>query len=1207
MPRSLIFITFTILFAFSNTNTVIAQTNSCTISNHDDGSASGKIDVRFYVLPDVYDPDIGTYAIYRGVPDLVNFSNRLEIWQNPHADLIIDSFRGLSADTYYVTFHDGINLHVFVRTILREGCTDPNANNYDPLAVINNGSCTYNTQTCPDITSVVSTEPSCGNSNGVIQIFSTGTSLQYSINGGGTYQSSDRFSSLGADTYNIKVRNSQLGCTDATTYTLNCNDDGACPTIDYIHIGNPPATCSSMDAWIDIVTPGTNNEYSIDGGGSWQSTSSFGGLSAGTYAIRTRNAETGCGDSRSFTLPCTPSCSDGKRNGSETGTDCGGPCAPCCPEDIRVTVLKHPYCPSGNEGQFAVYASGVDLEYSRNNGNSYQNSNVFNNVPAYNINIAVRSKKTGCVRKLFFPFQCVATCPSIESVEITEPNCDLVQSGQLTIVLSEGQGNLFPVKSGEIGASGSFVYEFSIDGGNTWQPGNSFPVDGGDYTVVVRNNETGCVTGQSVSITSCNSCYDGIQNGYETDEDCGGSQCHTCNCPTVNQIKQSASQIDQGSLGGLSGSGETKSTFICDLPENYDCPNCISYRSCHDDLDNDGDELCDCEDTDCSTWYSSLCTKPVEQCSDGLDNDFDGLVDCTDPQCDNSFVCQDAGANRSTDSDIELRKEILLNEYEHISNFIAVEGIPIWDKSLRLGPIGSAYPKAVPVLRPQGIKLSGVLFVDNRETIRYRYYSREEIDLMAGKPEKESSSGNSSETSHSLEDKVRIVGMFHQLQANLGGTLDPYHNTFLDQSKNQISASLQKMPGCEPYTKCVTLQECTIYGGCFDTPENIIEHLPERQLCWTGIDCPRGDDGIFDDRSTGGIGTVQGGGSSGLSINTGSEAFNDRITACNEGGGPGDPPVDGGEASPDEAFCLAIRSIMTQCDRFGLGSPQQRHILEILDGMNDCDNGGVLDDQGVLTEAADYICNSSDPAMAVKTIKEYAEYAAIVGFEEALCFDEFLLIDGVVEELGIGISPIEFLLKYNLEDCINSLNCKGGPCIGLTECAIEKMAYFYSDTEDVEASESGFFDRTLNCESFNFVAQSSAAGQIACVDGLYLSKNFGGLFSVTESFCGHITVPRVRFDGQVISSGKAADCAAWASNAAAAVVGLAFIESDYQMADEAMIRLFRVTFGIKMSLSGCGYGIMGSCEFADCLSPPSSASWNQGFFEWLDEQFFGCE
>ena len=204
------FYIFVIFLSFSNFNLIIAQTNTATILRHDDGTSSGVIQVRLSPLPNSGHEDKGTYAIYRGVPDLVNFSNRLEIWQSPHSDLIIDHFRRLSADLYYVTFHDGINLHVFTRTILREGCTDPNATNYDPEAVIENGSCTYDSGSCPDIFSVVGSEPNCGGNSGVISIFSNGTSLQYSINGGQSYQSSNTFSGLETGSYSIRVRSTSL-------------------------------------------------------------------------------------------------------------------------------------------------------------------------------------------------------------------------------------------------------------------------------------------------------------------------------------------------------------------------------------------------------------------------------------------------------------------------------------------------------------------------------------------------------------------------------------------------------------------------------------------------------------------------------------------------------------------------------------------------------------------------------------------------------------------------------------------------------------------------------------------------------------------------------------------------------------------------------------------------------------------------------------
>jgi uncharacterized repeat protein (TIGR01451 family) len=66
----------------------------------------------------------------------------------------------------------------------------------------------------------------------------------------------------------------------------------------------------------------------------------------------------------------------------------------------------------------------------------------------------------------------------------------------------------------------------------------------------------------------------------------------------------------------------------CDDHECFaqDCP-----EVCDDGWDNDGDSYVDCADTDCPPC--------PELCDDGLDNDRDGLVDCDDPDCACDLVC----------------------------------------------------------------------------------------------------------------------------------------------------------------------------------------------------------------------------------------------------------------------------------------------------------------------------------------------------------------------------------------------------------------------------------------------------------------------------------------------------------------------------------------------------------------------------------------
>lgn len=177
-----------------------------------------------------------------------------------------------------------------------------------------------------------------------------------------------------------------------------------------------------------------------------------------------------------------------------------------------------------------------------------------------------------------------------------------------------------------------------------------------------------------------------------------------------------------------------------------------------------------------------------------------------------------------------------------------------------------------------------------------------------------------------------------------------------------------------------------------------------------------------------------------------------------------------------------------------------------------------------------------------------------------------------------------------------------------TDKVFEKLGEYYSElaTENTEEEDAGFFDRTLECWSFNFTPQSSGDGQIACVSNLYLSKNYGPAHANTAFFCGHFTLPATRYTGQVIPPGQAADCAAWAANAAAVAAGYAFARN-INITDEALIRIFITSFNVKMTQTNCGYGTMTKCENAICLEPPTPASWNVGFFDWLDEQLFGCE
>jgi hypothetical protein len=78
--------------------------------------------------------------------------------------------------------------------------------------------------------------------------------------------------------------------------------------------------------------------------------------------------------------------------------------------------------------------------------------------------------------------------------------------------------------------------------------------------------------------------------------------------------------------------------------------NDISFRAtlanedCTDEIDNDGDGLIDCSDTDCEfdeSCYSYEDPPPSdpEDCTDEIDNDGDGLIDCSDTDCEFDPSC----------------------------------------------------------------------------------------------------------------------------------------------------------------------------------------------------------------------------------------------------------------------------------------------------------------------------------------------------------------------------------------------------------------------------------------------------------------------------------------------------------------------------------------------------------------------------------------
>ena len=149
------------------------------------------------------------------------------------------------------------------------------------------------TPTLPVIASVIGTNISdCGVTDGSITIIASGSgSLEYSINGGATWQPANFFVGLTAGTYQIRVRNITGTCqVSAADVVLTAPVE---PVITSVLPTNP-TNCGVNDGTITITATGTNLEFSIDGGLNWQPTGNFTGLASSTYNVAVRNADGTC-------------------------------------------------------------------------------------------------------------------------------------------------------------------------------------------------------------------------------------------------------------------------------------------------------------------------------------------------------------------------------------------------------------------------------------------------------------------------------------------------------------------------------------------------------------------------------------------------------------------------------------------------------------------------------------------------------------------------------------------------------------------------------------------------------------------------------------------------------------------------------------------------------------------------------------------------
>ncbi len=203
---------------------------------------------------------------------------------------------------------------------------------------------------CELIDSIVTTNPSqCGLIGGTLTIYATpdteGLLLQYSINGGQSFQNDPVFTDLvSGRLYNVWVRDEIPLCIQRdVSVELG-------PPADAIIIGTSSTadSCTQSNGTLKIdaipIVTATTLEYSIDEGMTWlENDGFFTDLVAGTYRPRVRAKDAPCHDNVEEIIVAT-ACSDdgGGDNGSNNG------------EEMQNTDCKYTYVLDANNGVFTV-------------------------------------------------------------------------------------------------------------------------------------------------------------------------------------------------------------------------------------------------------------------------------------------------------------------------------------------------------------------------------------------------------------------------------------------------------------------------------------------------------------------------------------------------------------------------------------------------------------------------------------------------------------------------------------------------------------------------------------------------------------------------------------------------------------------------------------------------------------------------------------
>ncbi|PZR20564.1 MAG: hypothetical protein DI539_10405, partial [Flavobacterium psychrophilum] len=331
------------------------------------------------------------------------------------------------------------------------------------VTVMNAAGCTSATSpiiinSAPVIPAIANTtviQPTCTTSTGSITINTpTGTGFTYSIDGT-TFQTTTLFANLTPGTYHITVQNAS-GCTSVTPNII-INPVPTPPAVATVTVSQPSCTVSTGSITVDTPT-GTGITYSINGT-TFQASTVFNGLVAGTYHVTVQNAS-GC---------------------TSITTDIIINPAPPVPAVANVTVTQTTCL--ATTGTITVNTpTGAGIAYSID-GINFQSSTTFSNLTSGNYQITVQNA-SGCTSQTAnITINPVPAPPAVADVTVAHPQC-AATTGSITINSPLGTGLTYSIN------------------GTDYQPNPIFNnVLQGTYNVTVRASAdcTSLLTGVTVN------------------------------------------------------------------------------------------------------------------------------------------------------------------------------------------------------------------------------------------------------------------------------------------------------------------------------------------------------------------------------------------------------------------------------------------------------------------------------------------------------------------------------------------------------------------------------------------------------------------------------------------------------------------------------------------------------------------------------------